>query len=155
MKTSCRSNPGSSAQGKSTGLSAPTPYTPPEEDFGDFTARVAETFDSVDLLLAARAEAEEAEAKAKALGETPLPFVKEDKKREQQAAKAGGAPGAGERPGGLRMKTFTLGGAAADDESPAAMNMLGGLGALSDASDVQTTLTTTDFMSGELAAASL
>ena len=46
------------------------------DDFGDFSARVAETFDSVDLLIAARAEAEEAEARAKAAGETPLPFAK-------------------------------------------------------------------------------
>ena len=99
-------------------------YTPPEDDFGDFTARVAETFDSVDLLLAARAEAEEAEAKAKALGETPLPFVKEDKKR-----RAAGRPGRRRqsgKPAGLLMTSFTLAGAAADDESPAAMNMLGG-----------------------------
>jgi len=81
------------------GKSAPSAYTPPEDDFGDYTARVAETFDSVDLLLAARAEAEEAEAKAKALGETSLPFVKEDKNREQQAAKAGG--GLGGKPEGL------------------------------------------------------
>ena len=139
--------------GGGSGKSVPATYTPPEEDFG-FAARVAETFDSVDLLLAARAEAEEAETKAKAQGETPLPFVKDDKKREQQAAKAGGAPGTDGRPEGLRMKTFTLGGAASDDESPAALNMLGGLGALSDASSVQTTLTTKDFMSGELATAS-
>lgn len=136
---------GSSSQSSS----APSAYTPPEEDFGDYTARVAETFDSVDLLLAARAEAEEAEAKAKALGETPLPFVKEDKKREQQEAKAASA---GIRPGGLSLKTFTIGGSASDDESPAALNMLGaGLGALSDASAVQTSLSTKDFMSGELA----
>ncbi len=138
--------------GKSGGAAAPSAYTPPEDDFGDYTARVAETFDSVDLLLAARAEAEEAEAKAKALGETPLPFVKEDKKREQQAARAGG--GMSGRPEGLRMKTFTVAGAASDDESPAALNMLGGaLAALSDASAVQTTLSTKDFMSGELASA--
>lgn len=123
-------------------------YTPPEEDFGDFAARVAETFDSVDLLLAARAEAEEAESKAKAAGETPLPFVQEDKK----AAKADAAiPG---KPAGLLMKTFTIGGSADDDESPAALNMMGaGLGALSDASSVQTTLSAKDFLSGELASA--
>ena len=140
------------ALGKSSGKSTPSAYTPPEDDFGDYTARVAETFDSVDLLLAARAEAEEAEAKAKALGETPLPFVKEDKKREQQAAKAGANMSG--RPDGLRMKTFTVAGAASDDESPAALNMLGGeLAALSDASGVQTTLTTKDFMSGVLASA--
>ena len=62
------------------GASKP-PFVPKtaDEDFGDFTARVAETFDSVDLLLAARAEAEEAEEKAKAVGETKLPFLKEDK----------------------------------------------------------------------------
>jgi len=125
-------------------------YTPPEEDFNDFAARVAETFDSVDLLLAARAEAEEAESKAKAQGETPLPFVKEDKKREQQAAKGGGTGG---RPEGLVLKSFTLGGAAADDESPAAMNMMAGLGALSDASAVQSKLTTKDFMESESASA--
>jgi len=132
------------------GTSKSSPYAPPEEDFGDFTARVAETFDSVDLLLAARAEAEVAEAKAKALGETVLPFVQEDKKRQQQAAKAG----TGGKPDGLILKSFTVAGSASDDESPAALNMLGGLGMLSDASGVQTTLTTKDFMSGELAAAS-
>ena len=133
--------------GGGTAGKAASGYAPPEEDFGDFTARVAETFDSVDLLLAARAEAEEAETKAKALGETPLPFVKDDKKREQQAAKADGG-------GAAQIKrTFTLGGAASDDESPAALNMLGGLGALGDASDVQMTLSTKDFLSGELAGA--
>ena len=93
-------------KGKSGGASAPA-YTPPEDDFGDFTARVAETFDSVDLLLAARAEAEEAEEKAKALGETPLPFVKEDKKREQEAAKAGG--GTGGKPPGLQNEDVHAG----------------------------------------------
>ncbi len=144
-------NSGSSGNGKSSGGSAPGAYTPPEEDFGDFAARVAETFDSVDLLLSARAEAEAAEAKAKAAGETPLPFIQEDKKREQQAAKA---EAAGVKPGGLTLKSFTLAGAASDDESPAALNMLGGgLAALSDASAVQTTLSAKDFLSGELASA--
>lgn len=131
-------NTGNGTQGKSAPPAYTPAYTPPEDDFGDFTARVAETFDSVDLLLAARAEAEEAEAKAKALGETPLPFVKEDKKREQQAMKAGG--GMSGKPQGVILKSFTVGGAADDDESPAALNMLGGLSALSDASAVQTTL---------------
>jgi twitching motility protein PilT len=139
-----------SGNGGLNGKNTPSAYTPPEDDFGDYTARVAETFDSVDLLLAARAEAEEAEAKAKAQGETPLPFIKEDKKREQQATKSGSM---GSKPDGLILKSFTVGGAASDDESPAALNMLGGLSALSDASAMQTTLSTKDFLSGEMASA--
>ena len=115
---------------------------PPEDDMGDFTARVAETFDSVDLLLAARAEAEEAEAQAKATGETVLPFVKEDRKAVGKDTPPGAADGLQNR--------FTLGGIASDDESPAAMNMMGsGLGALSDASSVQTKLSAKDFLSGD------
>ena len=121
-----------------------------EEDFGSFAAQVAETFDSVDLLLAARAEAEEAEAKAKAAGETILPFVEEDKKAAKLTA-AGGRPGLPAKPQGLVLKSFTPGSSASDDESPAAMNMLGaGLGTLGDASSVSATLSAKDFLEGDL-----
>ena len=68
---------------------------PPDDDMSDFAARVADTFDSVDLLLAARAEAEEAEERSKAGGETPLPFVKEDRRAAAQGSlpAKGGADG--------------------------------------------------------------
>ena len=124
-------------------LSPPPPVRkPPEDDFGSFTSRVAETFDSVDLLLAARAEAEEAEAQARAGGETVLPFLKADKKN------------GGDSPAPSQFGKFTLGSAASDDESPAAINLLGdSLMALSDASSVQTSLSAKDFLSGELATA--
>ncbi len=121
-----------------------------DNDFGDFTARVAETFDSVDLLLAARAEAEEAEEKAKAAGETKLPFLKEDRQASTKPALPGGTDG---NPNGLRRNSFTLGTAAEDADSPAAIGLLGdSLEALSDASSVQTTLSVKDFMSGDVAA---
>ena len=116
---------------------------PPEDEMDSFSARVADTFDSVDLLLAARAEAEEAESKAKAIGETVLPFVKEDRKAAARSSQPEVSPA------GILRNKFTLGGTADDDESPAAMNMGGSsLSALSDASSVQTNLSTKDFMSG-------
>ncbi len=116
---------------------------PPEDEMDSFSARVADTFDSVDLLLAARAEAEEAESKAKAIGETVLPFVKEDRKAAARYSQPEVTPE------GILRNKFTIGGTADDDESPAAMNMGGSsLSALSDASSVQTKLSTKDFMSG-------
>ena len=116
---------------------------PDDDDRSDFTARVAETFDSVDLLLAARAEAEDAETRAKEAGETALPYVKGDRKA------AAGAAQPDQTPEGIARNKFTLGGIADDDESPAAMNMGGAaLGALSDASGIQTKLSAKDFMSG-------
>jgi len=126
------------------GRSGPVKITaPPEDEIDSFSARVADTFDSVDLLLAARAEAEEAESKAKAIGETILPFVKEDRKAAARSSQPEVTPE------GILRNRFTLGGTADDDESPAAMNMGGGsLSALSDASGVQTKLSTKDFMSG-------
>ena len=125
---------------------APPAPKPRDDDFGSFSSQVAETFDSVDLLLAARAEAEEAEAKASAQAETPLPFVREDKKNGGKPAENGNGKT------GNQFGKFTLGGAASDDESPAAINLLGNsLMALSDASSVQTSLSTKDFMSGDLA----
>ncbi len=126
----------------------PHSVTPPDEDYSDFSARVAETFDSVDFLLAARAEAETAEAKAKAQGETALPFVKEDRARE--AAKAAAMPPT--MPPGMRRNSFTLSDAAGADDLPPGLGSLGAsLGALGDASGVETSLSTKDFMSGELA----
>ena len=114
-----------------------------DADFGDFTSRVADTFDSVELLLAARAEAEEAEEQAKKLPQTPLPYLKEDKKAADRPT-AGGES--------LQKKSYTLGGAADDSDSPAAIGLLGdSLRALSDASGVQTTLSAKDFLNGEVA----
>jgi twitching motility protein PilT len=146
--------PLSGNRGPSSRPQGPSPASQAaEEDFGSFAAQVAETFDSVDLLLAARAEAEEAETKAKAAGETPLPFVEEDKKAAKLAA-AALKPGATKRPEGLILKSFTIGGSASDDESPAALNMGdAGLGTLGDASGVQSSLSAKDFLDGELATA--
>ena len=119
------------------------------DDFGDFSARVAETFDSVDLLLAARAEAEEAEARAKAAGETPLPFAK---KGYQAKPAVDISAGTGGKLSGL-LGSLSAGGVGLEAESPAAMNMGDGMGgsdlaALSDASRVQTTLSAKDFLGG-------
>lgn len=89
---------------------------------GDFAARVSESYDSIEALLAAREEAEQAEAKAKAAGETLLPFAKESK-----AEKAGSKVGA-------KTQTFTVGGSASDEDSPAPIGEIGSeLGRLSDA----------------------
>jgi len=117
-------------------------------DFGDFSARVAETFDSVDLLLAARAEAEEAEARAKSGGETALPFAKESKKA---AADPKNNPGTG---GKLSALFDALPEGLLEAESPAAGSMGLDLGALGDASGVEAALSAKDFMSGNLAGGS-
>lgn len=124
----------------------PSPHDTPE-DFGDFSARVAETFDSVDLLIAARAEAEEAEARARANGETALPFAKNGLKFKPTVDISGGTGGKLDN----LLQSISTG--AADYESPAQRNMADGLSsgdlaALSDASGVQTTLSARDFMSG-------
>ena len=120
--------------------------TSPLEEAGDFASIIAGTFDSVDLLMAARAEADEAEARAIAKGETALPFVKEDRKA---ASRAGASSEIGRAEGILR-NTFTIGGSAADEDSPAAMNLGGSaLSALSDASGIQTKLSAKDFMSSD------
>jgi len=124
----------------------PSPHDTPD-DFGDFSARVAETFDSVDLLIAARAEAEEAESRARANGETPLPFAKNGWKPKPAVDISGGTGG---KLNGLLQSIST---GAADYESPAQRNMADGLSsgdlaALSDASGVQTTLSARDFMGG-------
>ena len=115
------------------------------DDFGDFSARVAETFDSVDLLIAARAEAEEAEARAKAAGETPLPFAKNGYQAKPAVDISAGTGG---KLSGL-LHSLSPGGVGADAESPAALNMGGSdLAALSDASGIQTSLSARDFLSG-------
>ena len=126
----------------------PSAYDTPD-DFGDFSARVAETFDSVDLLIAARAEAEEAEARAKAAGETPLPFAKNGYKAKPAVDISAGTGGK------LNGLLQGLSSERAEPESPAAQNMADGLSsndlaALSDASGVQTTLSARDFMSSAL-----
>ena len=117
------------------------------EDFGDFSARVAETFGSVDLLIAARAEAEEAETRAKATGETPLPFAKNGAKSQTSVDISGGTGGKLDS----LLKSVSSG-PALEPESPALQSFLGSdLAALSDASSVQTTLSARDFLSGALA----
>ena len=125
------------------------------EDFGDFSARVAETLDSVDLLLAARAEAEEAEARAKAAGETLLPFAKpgyKDPSKGGVKAPGNGVSGTGGKLDSLFQSVPTVG---AEAESPALQHFSGSdLAALSDASSVQTTLSARDFLSGTLAGGS-
>lgn len=124
----------------------PAPHDTPE-DFGDFSARVAETFDSVDLLIAARAEAEEAEDRAKAAGETLLPFAKNGLKSKPAVDISGGTGGK------LDNLLRSISTDAADYESPAQRNMSDGLSSgdlsvLSDASGVQMTLSARDFISG-------
>ena len=91
-----------------------------------FAARVADTFDSVELLLAARAEAEQAEAAAKAQGETKLPFAREGK--PNPGAEGGRVSGGG---GG-----YTPAGSARDEDSPAGIGLIGDLASLSDARGV-------------------
>jgi len=136
------------------------------EDFGDFSARVAETFDSVDLLIAARAEAEEAESRAKAAGETPLPFVKDGYGKKEISGKeisgkeisgkeisgksAASAPGhSGGTGGKLNGLLQSFSGSSLEPESPAPQSFSGSdLAALSDASSVQTTLSARDFLGG-------
>jgi len=118
------------------------------EDFGDFSARVAETFDSVDLLIAARAEAEEAEARAKAAGETPLPFAKNGAKSQTSVEISSGTGGKLDS----LLKSFSSGGDSLEPESPALQSFSGSdLAALSDASGIQTSLSARDFLSGALA----
>ncbi len=128
------------------------------DDFGDFSARVAETFDSVDLLIAARAEAEEAEARAKAAGETPLPFAKNGVRAKPAVDISGGTGGK------LDSLLKSVSSGATEYESPAMRNIQdrsgvdglssSDLAALSDASGIQTSLSTRDFMSGALAGGS-
>jgi len=100
------------------------------KDPNDFlAARVAETFDSVELLMAARAEAELAEARAKSQPETPLPFAQEQKaaKPPPAAATASSSP-APASSGGYAPAT-----SAQDEDSPA-FGLLGAeLSRLSDA----------------------
>lgn len=134
-----------------SGTPVPSPHDTPE-DYGDFSARVAETFDSVDLLIAARAEAEEAEARAKAAGETALPFAKNGYKAKPAVDISGGTGG--------KLDSLLRGVSSGpmEHESSALRNIQdrGGadglssldLAALSDASGVQTTLSACDFMRG-------
>jgi twitching motility protein PilT len=93
---------------------------PREKDDDVFAARVAETFDSVELLLAARAEAEVAENRAKELPETKLPYAREAK----PAAPPPGRPAS--------SSGYTPATAARDEDSPAPMGLTE-LGRLSDA----------------------
>ena len=110
-----------------------------------FSTRIAETYDNVELLLAARAEAEEAEARAKSQPETPLPFVKEDKRNGRPPLPSAG--GAGPR------RAFSVGGAASDADSPAPIGALGGdeLRRLSDATGVETGSSLKDFLRADAA----
>jgi len=92
----------------------------------DFSARVSESYDSIEALLAAREEAEEAEAKAKLGGETLLPFAKEPPKPQQSTPQSG-----------PKMQNFTVGGDADDMDSPAPIGAISGdLSRLSDARTV-------------------
>ena len=114
------------------------PAAEPEPDM--FSTQITEAFDSVDLLLAARAEAEVAEALAKSLPETPLPFAKEDRKKG--GADPPRADGAGPR------RSFSVAGAARDEDSPAPIGAFGeaDLRRLSDATSVETGPSLKDFM---------
>ncbi|MDQ2799118.1 MAG: Flp pilus assembly complex ATPase component TadA, partial [Armatimonadota bacterium] len=116
----------------------------PAEASDGFAAQIADTFDSVELLLAARAEAEEAENKAKSGGETALPFLREDKKG------AARPPEPGRRPGGMAAGGFTVATAAQAGDSPAPVDLLGSsdLLRLSDATNVAMSPSARDFMGG-------
>lgn len=106
-----------------------------------FTSQVAETFDSIELLLAARAEAEEAEAKAKAQPETVLPFVKEDKKKKAEKA---------EEPSTKPAQAFTVAGTADDADSPAPVGAISDdLRRLSDATGEDTGSTVKEFLKSD------
>jgi twitching motility protein PilT len=102
----------------------------PKDQNEFLAARVAETFDSVELLMAARAEAELAEARAKSLPETPLPFVQEHKAaKSPPAAAPTSVSHAPLSPGGGYAPATS----ARDEDSPA-FGLLGAeLGRLSDA----------------------
>ena len=110
----------------------------PEPDM--FSTRVAETYDSIELLLAARAEAEEAETQAKQVPETVLPYVKEDKKKAKHEEPHGG--------GGATYGVLRGRGAADDDELPGADRDLGGadLRRLSDATGEEMGTSLKDFL---------
>ncbi len=125
--------------GNGNGHAAPSAVRGGDDDFSDFSSRVAETFDSVEMLLAARAEAEEAETKAKKSPETPLLYLKEDKNGAAKPAASGA--------NSFLKKSYTVGGSAEDDDSPAGIGLLGdSLRSLSDASGEQTSLSAKDFM---------
>ncbi len=107
-----------------------------------FASQLADTFDSVDLLLAARAEAEAAEAAAKARGETPLPFGR--------GGRDSGSPGA--TASGFNSQSFGVGGSALDSDSPATMRSLGGgdMSSLSDARATETGNGIKNFLPGQI-----
>jgi twitching motility protein PilT len=108
---------------------------PPQPE--DFNSRVAESYDSIESLLAAREEAEEAEAKAKAAGETLLPFVKEAKRQDDAAPTSDAAK---------KQLSFNTGGLASDEDSPAPIGAISAdLGRLSDARSVGSD-SVTDYM---------
>jgi twitching motility protein PilT len=110
-----------------------------ESDF--FLSSVAETFDCVDILLAARAEAEEAEAKAKLLPETALPFVKDDKKKKAEPTPP---------PGANLQRGFQSAGAAADSDSPAPVGAIkNDVRRLSDATGTDSTSVLKGFLKTE------
>lgn len=107
-------------------MAADAPGAAPRAASDTFAARVADTFDSVELLLAARAEAEQAEAAAKAGGETKLSYAREE--RNAQAGTSRAASGA---------SLYTAAGSARDEDSPAGRGLIGGdLASLSDARGV-------------------
>ncbi len=114
----------------------------PGDEDNVFASHLADTFDSVDLLLAARAEAEAAEAAAKARGETPLPFAK--------GSSAPASPGV--TASGFTSQSYGMGGSALDSDSPAPIHSLGGsgLGRLSDASATETGAGLKNFLPGQI-----
>ncbi len=126
------------------GASRPALSGPPGDADNVFASQLSDTFDSVDLLLAARAEAEAAEAAAKARGETPLPFAKGARE----------SPSPGVTASGFASQTFGGGGSALDSDSPAPMHSLGGsdLSRLSDASATETGSGLKNFLPGQIGA---
>ena len=90
-----------------------------------FLSRMADADDSVERLLAARAEAESAEEKAKASGETALPYAKE-KRATEKSRKIDDEP--------LISRGYSLASDSDDSDSPAPINAFGA-GALARLSD--------------------
>lgn len=115
-----------SKNGSESGRAEKPPSRPPGDD-DYFAAQVAESFDSVELLLAARAEAEVAENEAKAKPETKLPYARDEK------PKSGTSAGFESR----QPSNFVPATSALDEDSPAPIGM-SDLGRLSDARGVGT-----------------
>ena len=114
----------------------------PDADSNSFNAQIADAYDSIDLLLSARAEAEAAE---KSRAETPLPYARDDKMPGTTSATPS-SPFARSQPSAY--------GSADDADSPAPRGGLGmgDISRLSDASAVDMGHSLKSFMDDTTAA---